>query len=224
MEKLIVILVFLAFGRFTHLRKFFDIQFLPWQPSSSLLLELNKVNLYQRRTHSALFHSVLQMFDDLHRAMKLINKVYLIQLLLISSALLPSPTFALFAMYRSFVTEDYALRHMIATIAVSSLLYLLSFFVLILISTGISYEVDRLVKQLHMFTNMYHVEFRGFVEESAVCIKTHFLSLHMGPIELNWRLAFSMLGWMVSYMVILIQFDASGAGVAKFRSQSNSTD
>ncbi|XP_035773419.1 uncharacterized protein LOC118456616 [Anopheles albimanus] len=220
----IVMLSFLAYGRFRHLRRFFDIHFLPWQPASSLLRELNKVNLYQRRTHSALFHSVLQMFDDLHRALKLINKVYLVQLVLISSALLPSPTFALYATYRSFVTENYELRYMIATIAVSSLLYLFSFFVLIFISTGISYEVDRLVRQFHMFTNMYHVEFRRFVEESAVCIKTHFLPLHMGPIELNWKLAFSMLGWMVSYLVILIQFDASDVGLPELQSQCNSTD
>ncbi|XP_050087088.1 uncharacterized protein LOC126572090 [Anopheles aquasalis] len=74
-----------------------------------------------------------------------------------------------------------------------------------------------------MLTNTYHVEFRRFVEESAVSIKTHFQPLQIGSIELNWKLAFSMLGWIVSYMVILIQFDASGAGLPESQGQCNFT-
>uniref|UniRef100_A0A182YNA8 Gustatory receptor n=1 Tax=Anopheles stephensi TaxID=30069 RepID=A0A182YNA8_ANOST len=137
----IVIVLYLASYRFYHLRRFFEVNFLPWQPSSLLVNELATVNQYRRLTDSALFCTVMELYQILRKTMCLTHKAYSVQLLSMTLSNIPSPTLALFAMYRSFMTSNYEMQNLIVTMALSSIMYLLCYLLLIFLSAQIKLEV-----------------------------------------------------------------------------------
>uniref|UniRef100_A0A182M3X8 Gustatory receptor n=1 Tax=Anopheles culicifacies TaxID=139723 RepID=A0A182M3X8_9DIPT len=163
------------------------LNFLPWQPSSFVVNELATVNDFRRLTDSGLFTTVMELYHVLREAMHLIHKAYSVQLLSMTVSNIPSPTLAMFATYRSFMTSNYDMQNLISR---------------------------QLIKSFHHFTNLYNVEFERLVKISADQMNDGSVALHLGPIELNWKLAFSMMGTMISYLVILIQFDRSSVGVS----------
>uniref|UniRef100_A0A182QPB5 Gustatory receptor n=1 Tax=Anopheles farauti TaxID=69004 RepID=A0A182QPB5_9DIPT len=214
----VAIVLFLANARFYHLRKFFEMNFLPWKPSSFLANEFPTVNRYGRCTDARLFRSVLEAFESLSEAMQLTNQTYYVQLFAMTTSNIPTPTLALYATYRSFMASNYDMQYLIITMAVSSWLYMLTYLVLIFLNASIKREVDRLIQSYHHFTNLYHVEFERLVKDSANHISSRNITLHLGPKELDWKLAFSTVSIVVSYLVILIQFDRSGSDVSKLTS------
>uniref|UniRef100_A0A182VW89 Gustatory receptor n=1 Tax=Anopheles minimus TaxID=112268 RepID=A0A182VW89_9DIPT len=209
-----VIVMYMASFRFYHLRRFFEVNFLPWQPSSFVLNELPTVNEFRRLTDSALFTTVMELYHTLQEAMRLIHKAYSVQLLSMTVSNIPSPTLAMFATYRSFMTSNYDMQNLIVTMSLSSIMYLLSYYMLIFLSAEIKRESLQLIKSFHHFTNLYNAEFERIVKISADQMNDSSVALHLGPIELNWKLAFSMMSTMISYLVILIQFDRSSVGIA----------
>uniref|UniRef100_A0A182NR10 Gustatory receptor n=1 Tax=Anopheles dirus TaxID=7168 RepID=A0A182NR10_9DIPT len=178
-------------------------------PTSFFMNEFTTVNQYRRCTDSRLFGCVLEAFEALYEAMQLTHKAYAVQLFSMTVSNIPTPTLALFAMYRSLVTSNYDMQYLIITMSVSSVMYLLTYLMLILLSTNIKREVNRLIQSYHHFTNLHNVEFERLVKDSTNHISSRRITLHLGPMELNWKLAFSMLGIIVSYLIILIQFDRS---------------
>lgn len=49
-----------------------------------------------------------------------------------------------------------------------------------------------MIKSFHRFTNHYSVGFEKVVMASADEMNSSSVSLHLGPLELNWKLAFSV--------------------------------
>uniref|UniRef100_A0A182PR61 Gustatory receptor n=1 Tax=Anopheles epiroticus TaxID=199890 RepID=A0A182PR61_9DIPT len=217
----IVIVLYMASYRFYHLRRFYEVNFLPWKPASIMLSELANVNQFRRLSNSSLLSTVMDLYDLLREAMRLMHKAYSVQLLSMTVSNIPSPTLALFGMYRSFVTSNYDMQNLINTMAVSSLMYLMTYFLLIFLSTSIKYETQRLIESFHHFTNLNNVAFENMVKISADQINSDNIALHIGPTELNWKLAFSMLGTIISYLIILIQFDRTSVGTNSFPDVEN---
>lgn len=137
----VVIVMYMASCRFSHLRRFFEVNFLPWQPSSFVVNELATVNQFRRLTDSGLFSTVMELYHLLCEAMNLIHKAYSVQLLSMTVSNIPSPTLAMFAMYRSFITSNYEMQNLIVNMSLSSILYLMSYFMLIFLSAEIKREV-----------------------------------------------------------------------------------
>uniref|UniRef100_A0A182SQY9 Gustatory receptor n=1 Tax=Anopheles maculatus TaxID=74869 RepID=A0A182SQY9_9DIPT len=137
----IVIVLYMASYRFYHLRRFFEVNFLPWQPSTLLMNELATVNQYRRLTDSGLFCTVMELYQILRGTMGRIHEAYSVQLLSMTVSNIPSPTLALFAMYRSFMTSNYEMQNLIVTMALSSIMYLLCYLLLIFLSAEIKREV-----------------------------------------------------------------------------------
>ncbi|XP_049285335.1 uncharacterized protein LOC125764798 [Anopheles funestus] len=210
-----VIVVYMASCRFYHLRRFFEVNFLPLKPTASFMVsELPTVNQFRRLTDSGLFCTVMELFHILRESMRLVHEAYSVQLLSMTVSNIPSPTLAMFGMYRSFMTSNYEMQNLIVTMFLSSIMYLMSYFMLIFLSAQIKRETLQLIKSFHHFTNLYNVEFERMVKISAGQIYDGSHTVHLGPTELNWKLAFSMMGTMISYLVILIQFDRSGVGAS----------
>uniref|UniRef100_A0A6E8V9P3 Gustatory receptor n=1 Tax=Anopheles coluzzii TaxID=1518534 RepID=A0A6E8V9P3_ANOCL len=208
----IVIVMYLGSYRFYHLRRFYEVNFLPWKPGSILLSELTTVNQFRRLADSTSFNTVMELYGTLREAVRLMHRAYSVQLLSMTVSNFPTPTLALFGMYRSFMTSNYDMQNLIITMAASSMMYLMAYFLLIFLSTSIKYETQRLIECFHHFTNLNNVEFESMIKVSADEVNRDNVALHVGPVELNWKLAFSMIGTIISYLVILIQFDRSSAG------------
>lgn len=137
----IVIVLYMASYRFYHLRCFFEVNFLPWQPSPLLVNEIANVNQYRRLTDSGLFCTVMALYQKLREVMSLIHKAYSVQLLSMTVSNIPSPTLALFGIYRSFMTSNYEMQNLIITMALSSIMYLLCYLLLVFLSAQIKREV-----------------------------------------------------------------------------------
>uniref|UniRef100_A0A182JRR0 Gustatory receptor n=1 Tax=Anopheles christyi TaxID=43041 RepID=A0A182JRR0_9DIPT len=214
----IVIVLYLASYRFYHLRRFFEVHFLPWKSSLILLNELTAVTQFRCLTDSFLFETVMDLYSLLREAMRFIQKTYSVQLLSMTVSNIPSPTLALFGMYRSFMTSTYDMQNLIITMAASSLMYLMTYFLLTFLSTSIKYEIQRLIQCFHHFTNLNNVEYEGMMKTSADQLNNDNVTVRLGSVELNWKLVFAMLGTIISYLIILIQFDRSSGA------SSNSVD
>ncbi|EAT37763.1 AAEL010277-PA, partial [Aedes aegypti] len=200
---------YLVSYRLNHLNATLTAQFVPPKKSSMVLLDELPVPK-SNYNKSVVLHQIQLQWTEICQVVELISKTYYRQIIFIATASTIMSTFSVFVFYRAMISQDYSQKLNAIVYLMSNWYVMLLILVMIGVFDGIKQKGKRTAALVHKAlreTSNDRIRdelmlFSSFLAHKKIVVNCYIFVC-------DWTLGMSLISAIISYLVILIQFDAS---------------
>ncbi|XP_039440762.1 uncharacterized protein LOC120421601 [Culex pipiens pallens] len=209
MQHQVLIVTYLVYYRVQHLNATFEVHFIPQkEPTLVILAELPAPrSIHDKPT---ILHNLVIQWDEIRRIVQRISNEFYAQLIFVVLVSIMIVTFSLFALYRAFLTGDRVQM-------VRALMYMECDVYYLVMLVLFTWSADGIKREAVKTAVLAHKALRELENERvqddlllfSQMVNHQVPVIDCGVFLCDWKLVLSIFGTVTSYLVILIQFDAS---------------
>ncbi|XP_055605607.1 uncharacterized protein LOC129753786 [Uranotaenia lowii] len=196
--------------RLNHLNETLSVNFVAPGKKSTLILKELPVPRSLQADKSKLLNELWLQWSNVNKAAQMTSKVVSGQLIFVSVANVVMNTFSLFTLYRALISQD-SQQEWLAVFNVTTSVFL-GIFGMVIIEI-----MDRIKRQGAKTAILVHKAFQNYdntpIKEELLQFSQYMshrkIVINCYLFECDWTLGMSIMSTMISYLVILIQFDDS---------------